>query len=24
EKEYAINWVKKIKDYVKEQDEAEL
>ncbi|MGS2934403.1 TIGR01741 family protein, partial [Staphylococcus aureus] len=22
--EYAINWVKKIKDYVKEQDEAEL
>ncbi|HDP2734288.1 TPA: TIGR01741 family protein, partial [Staphylococcus aureus] len=24
EKEYAINWVEKIKDYVKEQDEAEL
>ncbi|HDH7092842.1 TPA: TIGR01741 family protein [Staphylococcus aureus] len=24
EKEYAINWVEKIKDYVKEQEEAEL
>ena len=24
EKEYAINWVEKIKNYVKEQDEAEL